>query len=101
MPMCCRRFFARCFVHSKNMLCFKFLSCAFNVPNPKGVRMRYMCLAGSNLRLFRRFLGTKVERSAGPATSRFPVLRRVENTDDGKTSVRISGRAAHPKLDQL
>ena len=29
------------------------------------------------------------------------MLHRVENTDDGKTNVQISGRAAHLKLDQL
>ena len=31
----------------------------------------------------------------------FPVLRRVGNTDDGKTNVQFLGRAAHLKLDQL
>ena len=41
------------------------------------------------------------QRSAGTATSRFPMLRRVENTVDGKTNVQILGRAAHLKLDQL
>ena len=29
------------------------------------------------------------------------MLRRVENTVDGKTNVQILGRAAHLKLDQL
>ena len=31
----------------------------------------------------------------------FPVLRRVGNTDDGKTNVQFLGRVAHLKLDQL
>ena len=49
--------------------------------------------------LFAMFQGEKLVRQQEIAT--FPVLRRVGNTDDGKTNVQFLGRAAHLKLDQL
>ena len=44
------------------------------------------------------FQGEKLVRQE---IATFPVLRRVGNTDDGKTNVQFWGRAAHLKLDQL
>ena len=48
--------------------------------------------------LFAIFQGEKLVRQE---IATFPVLRRVGNTDDGKTNVQFLGRAAHLKLDQL
>ena len=46
--------------------------------------------------LFAIFQGEKLVRQE---IATFPVLRRVGNTDDGKTNVQFLGRAAHLKLD--
>jgi hypothetical protein len=52
--------------------------------------------------LFRRFLGTKVDRPAlRPCSASFPILCRVEKTDEGKTNVQFPGFLSHLKLDQL
>ena len=48
--------------------------------------------------LFAMFQGEKLVRQE---IATFPVLRRVGNTDDGKTNVQFLGRAALPKKDQL
>ena len=45
--------------------------------------------------LFAIFQGEKLVRQE---IATFPVLRRVGNTDDGKTNLQFLGRAAHPTL---
>ena len=68
-------FFLRNFVRTKLVMCLEFSSPANDVSNLTSFDIGYVGMAGSNLHLFQRFLGTKVGRMA---TSRFPVLRRVE-----------------------
>lgn len=61
----------------------------------------YVSMTGSNLRLFRRFLGTKVGRSAIFAFSHAsPRWKHGRRKDDSKENVSKCSRDHHPKLEQ-
>ena len=64
-------FFSRNFVRTKLFMCLEFSSPANDVSNLTCFDIGYVGMAGSNLRLFRRFSG---QSSAGRRFSRFPRL---------------------------
>ena len=87
-------FFLRNFVRTKLVMCLEFSSPANDVSNLTSFDIGYVGMAGSNLHLFQRFLGTKVGRMA---TSRFPVLRRVEARTAERRLVTFRGSSGSPK----
>ena len=87
------------------MLCLEFLSCAFDACHIslQGVSrcVWHLLRILDSILPFIHSRDSWGQTSAGRRISHFPMLRRVENTVDGKANVQILGRAAHLKLDQL
>ena len=90
--------FSQNFVPTKHMLCFEFLSCAFDVTNLQGVEMCDKSLAGSNLPFFPEILGDKGRSGDFRVFPCFAALKTL--TDDGKENVQKCSRDHHLKSEQ-
>ena len=87
-------FFSQNFVPPKHILRVEFLNRPKDVSNLTCFDIGYVSMAGSNLRLFRRFSGTKVGR---PAIFAFSHASPRWKTDGGKTACYFSRSSGSPK----